>query len=73
MKLKSVKKDWKDTWLQTAISMLALVSAILVGFGVITPQQSADAQPLISSLLGAVSTGIIAVSSLIGIFTKPTV
>lgn len=70
MKVKSLKKDWTTTWVTTLTSIIALVFTVLVGFGVITPEQSANAQPLIGTLLGAVSTGIAAVMALIGIFVK---
>ena len=70
MKLKSVSKDWKDTWLQTALSIVALVFTVLVSFGVLTPEQAADAQPLVGSVLGGVSAVIAVVAALIGIFAK---
>ena len=70
MKAKTFKKEWSATWLQTALSIVALVFTVLVGFGVVTPEQSADAQPLITSTLGAVSTVIAGVMALIGIFFK---
>jgi len=72
MKAKSLTKgkDWKQTWLQTALSMVALVFVLLVSFGVITPEQSAEAQPIVSTTLGAISTIIAGVASLIGIFAK---
>ena len=47
MKLKSKTKDWNSTWLQTALSIVALVFTVLAGFGVITPEQSAEAQPFV--------------------------
>jgi hypothetical protein len=72
MKVKSFKKakDWKDSWLQTAVSILALAFLILVNLGVLTPEQAEQAQPIITTTLGAVSTIILGVSSLIGIFFK---
>ena len=70
MKAKTFKKEWSATWLQTALSIVALVFTVLVGFGVITPEQSAEAQPLVASTLGAVSTAIAGILALIGIFFK---
>jgi uncharacterized membrane protein len=67
---KAAKKDWTTTWLQTALSIVALAFTVLVGFGVITPEQSAEAQPLIATTLGAISTVIAGVVALIGIFFK---
>ena len=70
MKLKSKTKEWNSTWLQTALSIVALVFTVLAGFGVITPEQSAEAQPIVASTLGAISTAIAGVLALIGIFFK---
>ena len=70
MKRKVTSRDWTTTWLQTALSIVALVFAVLVGFGIVTPAQSAEAQPLITSTLGAISTVIAGVAALIGIFFK---
>ena len=72
MKAKSLNKskDWKDTWLQTTLSIVGLAFAVLVGFGIITPQQSAEAGPLVTSTLTAVSSIIAGVIALIGVFAK---
>ena len=70
MKAKTFKKEWSATWLQTALSIVALVFTVLVGFGVLTPEQSAEAQPLVASTLGAISTAIAGILALIGIFFK---
>jgi len=64
-------KDYSANWLQTAVSIVGLIFTILVAFGVITPEQSAQAQPLVTSTLGAISTVIAGVVALIGIFFKP--
>ena len=63
-------KDYSNNWLQTAVSIIGLLFVILVSFGVITPEQSAEAQPLITSTLGAVSSAIAGVIAIIGIFFK---
>lgn len=63
MKRKVTSKDFGDTWLQTVLSIIALIFAVLVGFGVITPEQSSTALPLVSSVIA----GVVA---LIGIFFK---
>lgn len=70
MKAKTFKREWSATWLQTALSIVALVFTVLVGFGVITPEQSSEALPLVNSTLGAISTAIAGVLALIGIFFK---
>jgi hypothetical protein len=72
MKAKSFSKskDWKETWLQTALSIVALAFTVLVGFGVITGAQGAEALPIVNSTLGAVSTIIASVVALVGIFGK---
>jgi len=81
MKLKSFKtvkenKDWKETWPQTAISIISLVYLVLLNVGVLTPDQVADATPLTSSVIGALATVITGVASLVGVLFKrsaPTV
>lgn len=72
MKAKSFreKKDWRNTWLQTAVSIVGLAFVVLVSFGVVSPEQSAEAQPIINTTLGAVATIITGVTALIGIFAK---
>lgn len=65
MRLKTVKREWSATWMQTVLSIIALVFAVLVGFGIMTPEQSVEAQPLIASVIA----GVVA---LIGIFFKPS-
>lgn len=72
MKTKSFRKgkDWKSTWLQTALSIVALLFLVLVNVGVLTPDQAANAQPLVATTLGAVSTLIAGVAALIGVFVK---
>jgi hypothetical protein len=72
MKAKSFSKgkDWKQTWLQTALSIVALAFTVLVSFGVLTPEQMTEAQPLVNSTLGGVAAVIAGVSALIGIFAK---
>lgn len=69
MKARSVK-DYSSNWLQTAVAIVGLVFTVLVAFGVITPEQSAEAQPLVTSTLGAISTVIAGVVAIIGIFFK---
>jgi|GEM_PF-3433012 len=70
MKRKITSRDWKQTWPQTVLSIVALLFTVLVGFGVITPEQSAEAQPIIATTIGAISTVIAGVAALIGIFFK---
>lgn len=70
MRAKKTSRDWKQTWLQTALSIVALVFTVLVSFGVITPEQMTEAQPLVNSTLGGISAVIAGVAALIGIFVK---
>lgn len=63
-------RDYSSNWLQTAVAIVGLVFTVLVAFGVITPEQSAEAQPLVTSTLGAISSAIAGVVALIGIFFK---
>ena len=70
MKLKSTKKEYNDTWVQTAALVVTLVLTLLASFGVITPIQSAEAGPIVSTTIGLISTVIVSVIQLIGIFAK---
>jgi len=65
-------KDYSSNWVQTAVSIVGLLFMILVSFGVLTPAQSAEVQPLIATTLGAVSSAIAGVIAIIGIFFKPS-
>ena len=70
MKVKSIKKDWKQTWLTTALSIVALVFTVLAGFGIIDNNQAAQAGPIVSTTVGALSTAVASVIALIGILKK---
>lgn len=70
MKLKNTVKEYNDTWLQTASLIVALVFTLLASFGVITPEQSGAATPIVGTTLGAVSTAIVGIIQLVGIFFK---
>ena len=69
MKLRS-KKDYNSNWVQTTVSILGLVFTILVAVGVITPEQSAEALPIATSTVTAVSSIIAGVIFIIGILFK---
>jgi len=69
MKLRS-KKDYNSNWVQTTVSILGLVFTILVAVGVITPEQSAEALPVATSTVTAVSSVIAGVIFIIGILFK---
>jgi 6,7-dimethyl-8-ribityllumazine synthase len=71
MKARNVK-DYSSNWVQTAVSIVGLLFMILVSFGVLTPEQSTQAQPLIATTLGAVSSAIAGVIAIVGIFFKPS-
>jgi len=66
--MKRSVRDYKQTWVTTATSIIALVFVVLVSFNLITPEQTGEAQQLLTDLLYAVSAGITAVASLIAIF-----
>jgi protein-S-isoprenylcysteine O-methyltransferase Ste14 len=72
MKLKSTKKDYNDTWVQTAVLVVTLILTLLGSFGVLTPEQTSQATPIISTTLGLIGTVIASVIQLIGIFVKAT-
>ena len=50
MKVRNVK-DYSSGWVQTAVSILGLIFSILVAFGVVTPEQSAEGLPIATSTL----------------------
>jgi hypothetical protein len=70
MKLRNAK-EYTGNWVQTVVSIVGLLFLILVNVGVLTPEQSAEATPLVASTLGAVSSVIAGVIGLIGLFFKP--
>jgi hypothetical protein len=70
MQLKRTQKEYNESWLQTAALLVGLVFTLLASFGVITPEQSGTATPIVGTTLGAISTAIIGVIQLIGIFFK---
>jgi RsiW-degrading membrane proteinase PrsW (M82 family) len=65
------KKDYNQNWVQTAVSIIGLLFAVAVGFGWVTPEQSAEALPVVTSTLTAVSAVIAGVIAIIGILFKP--
>lgn len=69
MKLRNVK-EYSSGWVQTVVSIVGLLFVILVSFGVLTPEQSANVQPLIATTLGAISSAIAGVIAIIGILFK---
>jgi len=71
MKLRT-KREYSSGWVQTAVSILGLLFTILVAFGVVTPEQSAEGLPIATSTVTAVSSVIAGVVALIGIFFKPS-
>lgn len=62
--------DHKRNWVQTAGAIVALLFTVLGGFGWITPEQAAEAGPIVSTTLGAISTAIAGVVALIALFFK---
>lgn len=69
MKTRSVK-DYSSNWVQTVVSIVGLLFVVLVSLSVITPEQSTEAQSILSTTLGAVSTVIAGIIALIGILFK---
>ena len=72
MKVKSFKekKDWREDLPNTLISFAFLVFTVLAGFGVIDGDQAAQAGPIVSSTIGAISTAVAGVIALIGVLKK---
>jgi hypothetical protein len=70
MRTRNVLKD--SNWMQTIGSIIALLFTVLGGFGLITPEQAAEAGPIVSTTLGAVATIIAGVTALIALFFKPS-
>lgn len=71
MKTRNVVKD--SNWVQTITSILALLFSLLVAFGVITPEESAEGLPIATNLVTLVSGLIAGVIALFGILFKPDV
>jgi len=71
MKARS-KRDFKENWQQTVTAIMALVATLLVSFGLITAEQSAQALPLVNAIVTGVGGIIAAVTAIIGIFFKPS-
>ena len=69
MKLRNAR-EYSSGWVQTVVSIVSLLFVILVSFGVLSPEQSAEVQPLIATTLGAVSSVIAGVIAIIGILFK---
>ncbi len=70
MQLKRTKKEYNDTWVQTAVLVVTLILTLLGSFGVLTPEQTTAATPIISTTLGLIGTIVASVIQLIGIFFK---
>ena len=70
MRLKRTKKEYNDTWVQTAALVITLILTLLGSFGVLTPEQTSQATPIIQTTLGLIGTIIASVIQLIGIFFK---
>lgn len=69
MKARSLK-EYSSGWVQTVTAVVGLLFLILVNVGVLTPEQSAEAQPLFASTLGFISSAIAGVIGLIGLIFK---
>jgi hypothetical protein len=69
MKSRSAK-DYTGNWVQTAVASVGLVFSLLVAFGLLTPEQSAEGLPIVTSTLTAVSSVIAGVIALIGLLFK---
>ena len=65
------KRDYNQNWVQTATSILALVFALLVTFGVITAEQSSQGLQLATNIITTVGGLIASVIALIGVLFKP--
>ena len=70
MKTRTFKESYSSGWVQTAVAIVGLLFTIAVSFGWLTPEQSADALPVATSTITAVSEAIAGVIFLIGLFFK---
>lgn len=61
------KKSWQEVK-TTALGVIAVVFSGLVLFGVVTPEQQADAQANFTSLGEAITAAVVAISGIINIF-----
>ena len=61
------KKSWQE-WRTTILGVLTLVTGVLVSFGVLTPEQSAELSTNATSLGEVISGGVIAISGIINVF-----
>lgn len=68
--LKRTKRAYSSTWVATAVSAISLILLILAGAGLITQEQSAEAQPILNSTVQAINVVIAGVLQLINIFFK---
>ena len=66
--MKKSVQDYRSTWVTTVSSIIALVFSILVATGVLSPEQSTEAQAHVLTLVGSVGAIITAVTALIAIF-----
>lgn len=64
------KREFVKDWIPTVSSIVALVLAVLVGFGVLTAEESAEAQAIITSAIGGVAAVVTAVAAIINLFFK---
>lgn len=61
------KKSWQE-WKTTIVGVLTLVAGMLVSFGVLTPDQSAEVGIHLGSISEIISGIVVAVSGLINVF-----
>jgi len=61
------KKSWQE-WRTTILGVITLIIGVLVGFGVLTPEQQGELQTHVTSLGEIVGSVIIAVSGIINVF-----
>jgi len=61
------KKSWQE-WRTTILGVVTLVLGVLVGFGVLTPEQQGDLQTNFTTLGEAIGGVIVAVSGIVNVF-----
>ena len=61
------KKSWQE-WYTTGLGVLTFVFGMLVTFGVLTPDQTADLTEGLTSLKEIISGAIIAISGIVNVF-----
>ena len=72
LRFKTKREVFVKDWIPTVASIVALLLAVLTGFGVITAEQGAEAQALITTGIGGIVAVVTAVTALFNLLFKKT-